>query len=132
MTPTAALLEEIRLLRRMGDTGRAAAAAALKSARLGRRPENPATLPGPTGGLGPHGAAASTVTLATASNADDPMKYLTHSLDAAIVEGGGTSIYATKPRGDMSSRAAKRLARWAFDTPRIHPDTTGVKPKDKR
>jgi hypothetical protein len=99
VTPTAALLEELRLLRAMGDVGRAAATAALRSARL--------ALP-----------------------TEDPMKLMTRRLDAAIVKGGGASIYGCKPLGDMSSRAAKRLAKWVGKTPRVHPDATGPKPKD--
>jgi len=84
MTATEALLAELRLLRAMGEGGRAAAVAALRSARLGRRPEPSGTAPG-----------------TAASTEFDPMKLLAHELDARIVERGGTSIYATRARGDL-------------------------------
>jgi hypothetical protein len=109
------LLEEIRRLRAMGEDGRRAAVLALRSARLGRsEPEH----------LG-HGA-----TGAAAPTPDDPMKYLTHSFDAAVMDRGGGSIFATKARGTLSAEAAARLEAWALDTPRRHPDAPGVKPKD--
>jgi hypothetical protein len=117
MTVTTALLAELRLLRAMGEDGRAAAVRALRSARLGRRPENPDLHPSP------HGAAAS-----TASTEDDPMKLLAHDFDAAIVQRGGRSIFDAKACGELSAEAEERLAAWAEETPRRHPRATGRKP----
>jgi hypothetical protein len=93
----------------MGEDGRAAAALALRSARLGRSPENPAILPGPTGGLDPLGAAAST---------DAAIKFVLYELDAAVVARGGGSIFDCKPRGSLSPLAERRFEAWVSGTPR--------------
>jgi hypothetical protein len=121
MTATAELLDELRLLRAMGEEGRTAAARALRSARLGRRPENPSD-------------AASGAAVPTAEGGlptRDPMKGLVRMLDAAVVAGGGTSIFVTKPRGALSTSTDLRLKAWADATPRRHANAPGRKPEDE-
>jgi hypothetical protein len=100
MTPTAALLAEVRRLRAMGEDGRAAAALALRSARLGRRPEN----------LGLRDEAA--------ASTDAAIKFVLYELDAAVVERGGGSIFDCKPRGTLSPLAERRFEAWVSGTPR--------------
>jgi hypothetical protein len=95
-------MAELRLLRALGDAGRTAAAKALRTARLG-----------------------------PAAQYDGDLKYLIHKLDSAIVQRGGRSIFAAKPVGKLSAEANKRFARWAFETPRVHPDAGGPKPNDR-
>jgi len=114
MTPTHDLLEELRLLRSMGERGRQRAAHALKSARLGRQTEHPG--PSATGAAAP-----------TSIEADDALKFLIHELDAGIVHRGGKSIFVAKPVGELSAEAEQRLEAWAFETPRVHPDAGGPK-----
>jgi hypothetical protein len=111
MTATAELLDELRLLRAMGEEGRTAAAAALRTARLGR-PENPSD-------------AASGAAVPTPK---DPMKDLLNQLDASIVAGGGASVFAPKPRGTLSAAAERRLEAWACETPRRHRNAPGTPP----
>jgi hypothetical protein len=116
LTANPTLLEELRLLRAMGADGRAAATTALRSARLGRRrPEHPDP---------PTGAAVPTTD-------DDGLKFLLRSLDEAIVQRGGGSIFACRPLGTLSPEAEARLEAWAYETPRRHPDTPGVVPRDR-
>jgi hypothetical protein len=62
---------------------------------------------------------------------EDPMKLMTRRLDAAIVDRGGKSIFAAKPRGTLSAEAEQRLAAWALETPRRHLDAPGRKPNDE-
>jgi hypothetical protein len=100
MTADPALLAELRLLRAMGEAGRTAAAAALRSARLG-----------------------------PAAQSDAALKLMIHELDSAIVDRGGGSIFATKARGTLSAEAERRIEAWARDTPRVHPDAGGPKPR---
>jgi hypothetical protein len=100
MTADPALLAELRLLRAMGEAGRTAAAAALRSARLG-----------------------------PAAQSDAALKLMIHELDSAIVDRGGGSIFATKARGSLSAEAERRIEAWARDTPRVHPDAGGPKPR---
>jgi hypothetical protein len=110
------LLEEIRLLRRMGADGRAAATNALRSARLGLAAEHP----------DPYRAAAP-----TPAGDDDGLKFLLRSLDEAIVQRGGGSIFACRPIGTLSPEAEARLEAWAYETPRRHANTPGVVPNDR-
>jgi hypothetical protein len=121
VTATAALLDELRLLRAMGEEGRTAAAAALRSARLGRRPEHPSD-------------AASGAAVPTAEGGlptRDPMKGLVNMLDAAVVAGGGRSVFAPRPQGTLSAAAERRLEAWACETPRRHRNATGTRPRDE-
>lgn len=100
----------------MGEDGRAAAALALRSARLGRSPENPAILPGPTGGLDPLGAAQPLFD--SGQSTDAAIKFVLYELDAAVVARGGGSIFDCKPRGSLSPLAERRFEAWVSGTPR--------------
>jgi len=103
-----ALLEELRLLRQMGEAGRIAGAKALRAAR--QASEHPDV---------------------RSIGDDADLKVLIHELDTAIVQRGGRSIFAAKPVGELSPEAEQRLQVWACETPRRHANTPGVVPNDR-
>jgi hypothetical protein len=110
----------------MGEDGRAAAALALRSARLGRRPENPTSLPpGSSGGLDPLGVGA-------AASTDAAIKFVLYELDAAVVARGGGSIFDCKPRGTLSAEAERRFEAWVSGTPRSDRSLSDSDSKDER